>query len=192
MQKWIFILLLALCVPALAAAGKAKPAGINVLLFSADSCRADRFGCYGYGGSTTPNIDAWAKTGTIFTEAYSTSAWTAPGLASILTGLYPPTHGINNRDTAGTSGLMSLQKLLRERGYTVPNLNFFTFAPYYRNLGLGPIGNQYLTQTPGEEIGKWLKENASTSQPFFVWYHCTTIHQPYNPPENSSPHLARS
>ncbi len=187
MRKLILVLLVGLCLQAGATAEKSQPVRKNILLFTVDSCRADRFGLYGYRNATTPNIDAWARTGTAFTEAYSTSAWTAPGLASILTGLYPPTHGINNRDTAGTSRLLSLNKFFRERGYKVPNINFFTFAPYYRNLGLGPIENQYLSQTPGEEIGKWLKQNASASQPFFVWYHCTTIHQPYNPPDTELP-----
>ncbi len=164
-----------------------RPRRLNVLLFTADSCRADRFGCYGYPGKTTPNIDAWARTATVFDEAYSTSAWTVPGLASILTGLYPPTHGLNNRDQAGSSRLVTMMKYFREQGYLVPNLNFFTFAPYYRNLGVGRIEREYFTQTPGEELTSWIEKNGSPTQPFFIWYHCTTIHQPYNPPAEDLP-----
>ena len=85
------------------------PAG-NVLLFTIDSCRADRFGCYGHWRETTPRIDAWAKTGVVFRNAYSTSAWTAPGLVSILTGLAPPTHRINNRDHMGFPEMPTLLK----------------------------------------------------------------------------------
>ncbi len=185
-RRLVFLLIFALGGACYASAGD-RHERPNILLFTADSCRADRFGCYGYRGGTTPNIDAWARTGTIFEQAYSTSAWTVPGLASILTGLYPPIHGLNNRDQAGSPRLVTMMKFFRERGYVVPNLNFFTFAPYYRNFGLGRIESEYFTQTPGEELAGWIAKNASPTQPFFIWYHCTTIHQPYNPPDLPGP-----
>ena len=162
----------------------------NVLLFTIDSCRADRFGCYGYTEKTTPHIDTWAKSGTIFRNAYSTAAWTAPGLVSILSGLDPPTHGINNRDHMGSPDLVTLPKVFKERGFQVPNLNFFTFAPYYKHLGLPEIQRDYFGPQPGDELISWLQKNTgnSASSPFFLWYHTTMVHQPYNPdPADLSP-----
>ncbi len=161
----------------------------NVLLITIDSCRADRFGTYGHEGRNTPVIDAWAKTGTLFENAYSTSAWTAPGLVSILTGLYPPAHGVNNRDHSGFDAVPTLPEILKQRGYRVPNLNFFTFAAYYTKLGLPPVARQYFGEQPGEELINWLEENAraDSSAPFFVWYHNTMVHQPYNPPAEELP-----
>jgi arylsulfatase A-like enzyme len=153
----------------------------NVLLFTIDSCRADRFGVYGYAKDTTPNIDRWAKTGTVFTSAYSTSAWTAPGLVSVLTGLYPTVHGVNNRDRMGPPTLLTLHKLFRSRGYRVPNLNFFTFAPYYKNLGLGRVERQYFGRQAESPFLNWLERNLEgpDQAPFFLWFHVTTVHQPY-------------
>ena len=153
----------------------------NVLLFTIDSCRADRFGCYGYLRGTTPQIDAWAKTGVVFRNAYSTSAWTAPGLVSILTGLVPPTHRINNRDHMGFPEMPTLLKIFRKEGFQVPNINFFTFAPYYRHLGLPKVDRSYFGSSEGDELLNWLRRSASTDQPFFLWYHSTLVHQPYNP-----------
>ncbi len=161
----------------------------NVLLFTIDSCRANRFGVYGYEKGTTPNIDAWARTGTVFGQAYSVSAWTAPGLVSILSGLYPPTHGINNRDQMGSPDLVTLPKIFREKGYRVPNLNFFTFAPYYLNLGLGEIAKDYFGSTEESTLLNWLEKNLGTDaqSPFFLWFHTTIVHQPYRPAPEALP-----
>ncbi|MFQ5739945.1 MAG: sulfatase [Acidobacteriota bacterium] len=161
----------------------------NIFLFTIDSCRADRFGAYGYGKPTTPHIDAWAKTGTVFERAYSTTAWTAPGLVSILTGLYPPLHGVNNRDHMGPPNLVTLIKVFKQRGYQVPNLNFFTFAPYYRHLGLAGVEREYFGSGAGDELLNWLKAKARSAQssPFFVWYHTVLVHQPYRPPAAELP-----
>jgi arylsulfatase A-like enzyme len=155
----------------------------NVLLLTVDSCRVDRLGCYGYGKNTTPAIDTWASTGTVFENAYSTASWTVPGLVSLLSGLYPPTHGVNNRDHTGSASLATLLKIFKNHGYEVPNLNFFTFAPYYANLGLPPIQREYFGPNYGDELLNWLERRSSGSEaaPFFVWYHNTMIHQPYNP-----------
>lgn len=160
----------------------------NVFLFTIDSCRADRFGIYGHDQDTTPHIDRWARTGTVFANAYSTTAWTAPGLVSILTGLYPPVHGVNNRDRMGPPELVTLPKLFASRGYLVPNLNFFTFAPYYAHLGLPEIQREYFGEEEGVELIRWLEEKAEPGgPPFFLWYHTTLVHQPYHPGEENLP-----
>ena len=44
---------------------------------------------YGYGLPTTPNIDAFARKSTVFTNFYSACTFTTPSVASLLTGIYP-------------------------------------------------------------------------------------------------------
>jgi arylsulfatase A-like enzyme len=66
----------------------------NVLLITLDTTRADRLGCYGYGGGTSPNIDALAADAARFEMAIATAAVTPISHASILTGLYPHHHGL--------------------------------------------------------------------------------------------------
>jgi arylsulfatase A-like enzyme len=137
---------------------------------------------YGNPVETTPNLDGWAQEATVFDHAYSVSAWTAPGLVSILAGVLPGVHGVDSRDRHTQESLPTLLKLFQHQGYQVPNLNFFTFAPYYQDLGLPAIDRSYFTQTDGDELLNYLERNAD--RPFFIWYHTTKVHQPYNPPDD--------
>jgi len=66
----------------------------NVLLITLDTTRADRLGCYGYDGGTSPNIDALAADAVRFERATATAAVTPVSHASILTGLYPHHHSL--------------------------------------------------------------------------------------------------
>jgi len=72
----------------------ARGSGPNLLLVVVDTLRADHVSCYGYGRETTPLLDSLARTcATRFTDARSTSSWTLPSHASLLTGLFPAEHG---------------------------------------------------------------------------------------------------
>jgi arylsulfatase A-like enzyme len=65
----------------------------NLLLITLDTTRADHLGAYGYERATSPRLDAMADDAVVFDRAYSTSSWTLPAHASLLTGQYPTTHG---------------------------------------------------------------------------------------------------
>ncbi|MBI2822869.1 MAG: sulfatase, partial [Acidobacteria bacterium] len=163
------------------AAAGAQPVW-NVLLFTIDSCNASRMSLYGNRVRTTPNLDRWAERASVFEQAQSVSAWTAPGLASLFSGTLPGVHGVDSRDRPPDPRLPTLFRVFGERGYQVPNLNFFTFAPYYRDIGLPPVDRRYFTENDGDELFNYLEENAD--RPFFIWYHTTKVHQPYHPPED--------
>jgi arylsulfatase A-like enzyme len=65
------------------AAIEARP---SVLLVVLDTLRADAVSAYGSVEGTTPSFDALARDGLLYTHAYSTSAWTLPSHASLLSG----------------------------------------------------------------------------------------------------------
>lgn len=97
----------------------------NILLISIDTLRADHLSCYGYGKPTSPAIDRLAAEGVLFTQASSTASFTLPAHASMMTGLFPSSHGATyqNRDPhsftvrgMGT-GYPTLAELLRDHGY---------------------------------------------------------------------------
>ena len=90
----------------------------NVLLVSIDTCRADRLSCYGYKRGTTPNIDALAREGALFKMALTPVPITTPAHCSMLTGTYPPTHGVhlNSFDRLAGSNA-TLATVLRQAGY---------------------------------------------------------------------------
>lgn len=65
----------------------------NILVIIVDALRADHLSSYGYGRSTTPNLDAISAEGVRFENAIATSSWSLPSHTSILTGRYPHEHG---------------------------------------------------------------------------------------------------
>jgi arylsulfatase A-like enzyme len=65
----------------------------DIVLITLDTTRADRLGCYGYPGETTPNLDRFAEEAVVHTRAYSTTSWTLPAHASLFTGKFTASHG---------------------------------------------------------------------------------------------------
>jgi arylsulfatase A-like enzyme len=65
----------------------------NVLVIVMDTVRADHLSLDGYARRTTPHIDAWAAEGVVFDNAWSSTSWTLPSHASLLTGLPAYRHG---------------------------------------------------------------------------------------------------
>ncbi|MBX7123783.1 MAG: sulfatase-like hydrolase/transferase, partial [Opitutaceae bacterium] len=59
----------------------------NVLLIVADDHGTDALGCYGNPVIKTPNLDALARDGIRFTEAFCTTASCSPSRSVILSGL---------------------------------------------------------------------------------------------------------
>ena len=61
----------------------------NIVFVTFDALGAEHMSMYGCDLPTTPRIDAFARTATVFDNLYSCSTFTTPSVASILTGLYP-------------------------------------------------------------------------------------------------------
>ena len=160
--------------------GSAPP---NILLITADTFRPDHLGYYGYGRDTSPQLDAFSREGVFFTQAFTTSGWTTPGLISIHTSLYAPTHGVDIRGRSMNPAVVTLAEALAQVGYRVPDIFFLTDIPNFHHLGLEAYQKrrQYLKE--GDEVlFHWLEEEASTSEdPFFLYYHYRDLHQPYAP-----------
>jgi len=69
-----------------------------VVLILVDTLRCDSLSCYG-SARPTPAIDALAARGARFEQAISSSGWTLPAAASILTGVAPPVHQARGKKT---------------------------------------------------------------------------------------------
>jgi len=66
---------------------KQLPEKPNVLLITIDALRAE-LGVTGYGRNISPNLDALAKKGALFTRAYALASYTSKSLAPMLIGRY--------------------------------------------------------------------------------------------------------
>jgi arylsulfatase A-like enzyme len=106
----------------------------NVLLITFDALAAEDMSLYGYRLPTTPNIDAFARRGTVFTNYYSASTFTTPCVATMLTGMYPSESGVfhlRGRLRAENAG-KSLPHAMRAGGFATGS--FFS-NPYAYYLG---------------------------------------------------------
>ncbi len=72
----------------------------NVVLVVMDTARKDHLSVYGYERETTPNLRRFAEQAVRYTRAVSTSSWTLPAHASMLTGLLPTEHQAHNVNDA--------------------------------------------------------------------------------------------
>ncbi|MGH9385398.1 MAG: sulfatase [Vicinamibacterales bacterium] len=61
----------------------------NVLLIVLDTVRAKSLSLYGYHRATSPNLDRFARRGTVFNRAFATAPWTLPSHGSMFTGRHP-------------------------------------------------------------------------------------------------------
>jgi arylsulfatase A-like enzyme len=76
-----------------------NPGELNAVVILIDTLRADHLSSYGYPRPTTPNIDALASRGVRFSNAWSTSSWTVPAVASLFSGLPLSSHRTGGVDT---------------------------------------------------------------------------------------------
>ncbi|MEW5802528.1 MAG: tetratricopeptide repeat protein [bacterium] len=178
---------------------QAKAPEFNIVLISIDTLRADHLGCYGYSGTKTPTIDQLAREGATFTQCYTPVPVTLPSHISMMTGLYPLSHGVRNNGTfvAGPE-LLTMAEVLKGRGYQTAafvgsfvldrrfglDQGFDVFDDYMSKDQSQPLllYNERKAEDVVTEADKWLKAHGS-SKPFFLWMHCFDPHAPYEPPE---------
>lgn len=166
--------------------------GLNVLLVTCDTTRADRLGCYGWTAARTPNIDRLAAEGVRFTRCSSCSPLTTPSHASILTGTYPFVHGVrdNGNRRLGEANV-TLAEVLRDQGYAthavvaafVVNSLFGLAQGFttYQDVEPPPGANSYQAERPGDAVSadavRALRDLAASR--FFMWVHFYDPHDSY-------------
>jgi arylsulfatase A-like enzyme len=139
--------------------------------------RQDRLGCYGYGPPTSPALDRFAARALRFTNAFSPLPSTPKAHMSMLTGLYPTAHGLEN-DRALPAEVRTLAELLRARGYRT--MAVVDKVPFLNpRLGFGR-GFDYYQQVPDDAAMKrhrilQLLDDAG-DEPHFLFLHFYDAH----------------
>ncbi len=169
-----------------------------VILISIDTLRADHLPLYGYNGVKTPNIDALAKDGIAFEEAWAHVPLTLPSHVAMLTGELPAENGVRNNlgyrfDAAAHATIPSL---LKKEGYATGA----AVSAYVLRGGTGLAAafdfyDDVMDRSEGASVAelqrsgtrtlavseKWIDTNRE--RPFFFLLHLYEPHAPYDPPE---------
>lgn len=160
----------------------------DVILVTLDTLRWDALGCLG-GTPATPNLDALAAGGLLFSNAWSACNSTLPSHASILTGLSVPRHGVLDNRSRLDPAIRTLAQSFAEKGYrTAAAVSVHHLEPAYSGLGRGfdlfhrvrrgAVVDGALTL---EVVEDWLGKESSQA-PLFLWVHLFDPHTPYGPP----------
>jgi arylsulfatase A-like enzyme len=88
----------------------------NVLIIILDTVRAASLGLYGNTQPTTPRLDEWSRSGTVFDWAFSPAPWTLPSHASMFTGVRAGEQ-TGDWETPLDRSLPTLAERFRDRGY---------------------------------------------------------------------------
>jgi len=156
----------------------------GIIVISLDTLRADHLGTYGYHRNTSPHIDAFANESVVFDKAVVQAPLTLPSHMSIMTSLYPSSHGVLKKNNRLADEHVTLAELLREGGYKTA-----AFADGAFMKGSYGFKQGFDLYDGDEWIGiarilpkakKWLEENKAN--PFFLFIHCYDVHDPYDPP----------
>lgn len=148
----------------------------NFLLFTLCSVRADRLGAYGHGA--TPNIDRLASEGVVFDRAWTSSTFTLPSHATLLTGLYPTHIGVTaSTDVLGTD-FPTLPEILRLYGWrTMAWAPVASRASFRRGEGLERGFDAFFEG--GETELPIVGAIAAGAGPWFALVHFKHAHPPY-------------
>jgi len=167
-----------------------KP-NLNVILIVVDSLRNSHLSSQGYFRKTTPFLDSFQSR----FSAISTSPWTYPSVASILTGLYPHNHGA--LITAKTKNVENIVNFRKLRGdiLTLPEMLFFLGYRIYFSTAIymahysvraRVIPKQYTPLTNADrllsDLKKWISKAGGKT--FFAYVQLADLHIPLNPPDD--------
>lgn len=167
----------------------------DVVFITLDTTRWDMLGSYG-GRGTTPQLDALAEEAARYEQAITTAPYTGPSHASLMTGLYPPQHGL--RDfllQALPERNRTLAEILGEAGYdTAAFVSTYVLDPRFGldqgfDLYSSPqpapgSGRERRLLRPGretfDEAIEWLRARPE-GRPFFLWLHSFDAHARLTP-----------
>ena len=174
----------------------------NVLLISIDTVRIDYLEPYGSTKIETPQLAELAREGRVFLDAVTPVPLTVPAHATLLTGLHPIHHGVqNNFSDILSDAATTLAELFREAGYRTGGVagsillsrraGFDQGFDFYEDrftrkefeaiqptverkaIRVYEITRDWLDQIQAEEEKK----------PFFLFLHFYDPHKLYQPPE---------
>jgi arylsulfatase A-like enzyme/Flp pilus assembly protein TadD len=178
------VLLIALVVGA-GACRSSPPARLPIVLITIDTLRADHVS-----DAIAPTLAALGRDAVVFDNAVSVGPVTLPAHASLLTGQFPPAHGVrDNHLFALDASIPTYTSLLASRGYDTAA--FVSAVVLDRrhglNAGFGVYDDVITGESPERPAAetlaaaeRWLgSRTTAAATPFFLWIHLFEPHAPY-------------
>lgn len=179
--------------------GCRRERGPDVVLLTVDTLRLDHVGAFNPDSpAKTPAIDALARDGVVFEQAFSPISVTGPAFVSLFTGQSPGSHGVVLNTFRGgpalAEGTPTLATRLREEGFsTAAFVSGFTLRP---SLGLAPGFQVYdapaegVKRRPGDRTAQraidWLGDQRRWAR-LFLWWHSYDAHGPFDVVAEAAP-----
>jgi arylsulfatase A-like enzyme/Flp pilus assembly protein TadD len=174
--------------------GAAKEAP-NLVLITLDTTRADHLGAWGWPYAHTPNLDALAARGSRFVRCDTAAPITLVSHATLLSGLFPPRHGVRDNGTfVLPERISTVAERLAARGYDTAAVVSAVvlarrqglaqgFRIYDDDLGAGYAQGTMVSERPAEQTTAAASAAlAGLKRPFFLWVHYFDPHEEYRPP----------
>ncbi len=166
-----------------------------MVLITLDTTRADHLGAWGWPHARTPVLDALAARGARFSRCDTAAPLTLPSHATLLTGLYPPRHGVRDNGTFTLAGRFeTVAERLAARGWDTAAVVSAVvlarrhglaqgFRLYDDDLGAGYAqGTEVSERTAEAATDTALAAAGKLRAPFFLWVHYFDPHREYRPP----------
>ncbi len=177
---------------ALGDGGETTPQGVIVFLH--DTLRRDHLDAYGYGRETAPVLSQLASEGVRFADTIAQATWTKVAVPSILSSLYPASHGIVGPPDRLPSSATTLAEVFRRAGYATFQTSAVSFTGKLSNLHQGVEVMHERASIDNDDLGHSSAKTARTyvdrfltwlddhhDVPFFAFIHVFDPHSPFEP-----------
>jgi arylsulfatase A-like enzyme len=165
----------------------------DVVLYLEDTLRRDRLSVYGHPYETDPALARLAGEGVVFERAYGASSWTRPSVATLLTALDPPTHGVTVHTARLSPQATTLAQVLADEGWLTVSLvtNYhggawagldggYDVAAEPTAWGASRLPSTLTSAALAAPLAALLEEHHDEA--LFVAVHTLDPHEPYEPP----------
>lgn len=153
----------------------------DIVLFLADTFRADNMATYGGRPEITPNLDAFAAESLRVEQAWAPACWTLPSHASMFLGVDPMQHGAVDPLLTPAEGLTSIAEKLRAAGYRTAAI---TDSLFVSRRFLLDRGFEHFEEYNRRDIALTLRRAREIAarddgRPLFLFVHTYRTHEPY-------------
>jgi len=169
----------------------------NIVLIVIDTLRPDHLPFHGYERDTAPYLSTLAGQGVVFEQVHSTSSWTAPATASLLTSLHPVQHGVHSGLVAVRAlqqsdptitlnripaDVATVAEILEEGGYSTwgaaDNLNICADLGFDQGFQHFRMTSDEGAATVNATVRGW-SHRLVEEPPYFLYVHYMDPHRPY-------------